>query len=212
MGWVPSKVGNRHHNRWIPAPIRIMPTDKLRPMARAAAVAAPWNAVYRANRAAGPAAPRYPQLCTRAVSMRSPTSRRSPVCTGDRRPPGTVPEGVRPASPALPGDGGGRAARCYRTVQVWIRRRGTYKVDSARVSYVDLKTHESGAQMMHLSVTVRVKPSTARFFPHSSCGPSSSDGASYRSSQSHLIAISSRIDRRRETSGHAADRPPAGSS
>jgi hypothetical protein len=31
MGWVPSKVGNRHHNRWIPAPIRIMPTDKLQP-------------------------------------------------------------------------------------------------------------------------------------------------------------------------------------
>jgi hypothetical protein len=37
---------------------------------------------------------------------------------------------------------------------------------------VDLKTHEPGAQVIHLSVTVRVKPDPARFFPHSSCGPS----------------------------------------
>lgn len=172
MGWVPSKVGNRHHNRWIPAPIRIMPTDKLRPMARAAAVAAPWNAVYRANRAAGPAAPRYPQLCTRAVSMRSPTSRRSPVCTGDRRPPGTVPEGVRPASPALPG------ARGWACRSVLPGRSGADPAAGhaqGRFGSGFVRGPEdvrAGPQVMHLSVTVRVKPGPARLFPHSSCGPS----------------------------------------
>ena len=96
----------------------------------------------------------------------------SGVCREIGNLPARCPKVFVPLHRPYPVIGAGRAARCYRTVQVRIRRRGTYKVDSARVSYVDLKTHESGPQVMHLSVTVRVKPDPARFFPHSSCGPS----------------------------------------
>jgi hypothetical protein len=86
--------------------------------------------------------------------------------------PARCPKVFVPLRRPYPVLGGWACRSVLRAVQVRIRRRGTYKVDSARVSYVDLKTHEPGPQVMHLSVTVRVKPGTARFFPHSSCGPS----------------------------------------
>ena len=98
----------------------------------------PWSGqapAYGAGRSCAPGPRRYGHLRADAVRC----------VRGDRRPPGTVPEGVRPASPPYPVLGAGRAARRYRAVQVRIRRRGTYKVDSARVSHVDLKTHEPGA-------------------------------------------------------------------
>lgn len=58
--------------------------------------------------------------------------------------PARYPKVFVPLHRPYPVLGAGRAARCYRTGQVRIRRRGTYKVDSARVSYVDLKTYEPG--------------------------------------------------------------------
>ena len=58
--------------------------------------------------------------------------------------PARCPKVFVPLHRPYPVLGAGRAARCYRAVQVRIRRRGTYKVDSARVSYVDLKTYEPG--------------------------------------------------------------------
>ena len=86
--------------------------------------------------------------------------------------PERCPKVFIPLHRPYPVIGAGRDARYYLTVQVRIHRLGTYKVDSAQVSYLDLKTHESGAQVMHLNVTVRVKAGRARFFPQSSCGPS----------------------------------------
>ena len=90
--------------------------------------------------------------------------------TGDL--PKRCPKVFLPLNRPYPVIRAGRDARYYLTVQVRIHRPGRYTVDSAQVSYVDLKTHKTGDQVMHLSVTVRVKPGPARTLPQSSCGPS----------------------------------------
>lgn len=63
----------------------------------------------------------------------------------------------------------GRDATYYLTIQVRIRRPGAYKVHAVQVSYVDLKTHEAGAQVMDPNVLVRVKRGPAQIYPKSVC-------------------------------------------
>jgi len=84
--------------------------------------------------------------------------------------PARCPKVFVPLHQPYPVINAGRDARYYLTLQLRIRRPGAYKIHSARVSYVDLKTHASGVQVMDPNVLVRVEPGPARSFPQSECG------------------------------------------
>ena len=86
--------------------------------------------------------------------------------------PARCPKVFVPLHRPHPVIGAGRAARSYRTVQVPIRRPGHVQGRFGSGSVRGPEDARAGAQVMHLSVTVGVKPGPARFFPHSSCGPS----------------------------------------